>query len=103
MKISEAVAALMVAAAVGIAVYLPSPQNPPALVHVERIHVMEPGEDIFKVARRYFKEQQEFDNVNRYIYAVRVANGLDKTFKPGDRVIIPLAILGESLEGRTGR
>lgn len=33
MKISEAIAALMVAAAVGIAAYLPSPQNPPALVH----------------------------------------------------------------------
>lgn len=82
---------LLMAAALAVAVMVPG-QEPVALVHVERVHIMEPGEDIYQIARRYFKEQQEFENVNRWIYAVRVANGLDKSFQPGDRIVIPLAV-----------
>lgn len=83
---------LLMAAALAVAVFVPPAVAPVALVHVERVHIMEPGETIYSVARRYFKEQREFENVNRYIYAVRVANGLDKCFKAGDRIIIPLAV-----------
>lgn len=99
MKISNMATILLLAAAVAISVFLPGKAAPLALVHVERIHVVEPGESISDIARQYFGEQKEYDNINRYIYAVRVANGLDKTIKPGDRLIIPLAIAKESLKG----
>lgn len=95
MKIIEGATILLLAAAVAISFYLPSPAKPVALLHVERIHIAEPGETIYSIARQYFGEQKEYDEISRYIYAVRVANGLNKTIKPGDRVIIPMAILAE--------
>jgi hypothetical protein len=83
---------LLMAAALAVAIAGPVEPEPVALVHVERVHIMEPGETIFSVARQYFKEQRQYDEVNRFIYAVRLANGLDKSFQPGDRIIIPLAV-----------
>lgn len=85
---------LLMAAAVAVAVMLPAADPAPtALIHVERVHVMEPHETIFSVAQRYFDEQRQYDSIERYIFAVRLANGgLEKSFKTGDRIIIPLAI-----------
>lgn len=89
----EMVIGLFLAAAVAVAVMLPAPEPAPAaLLHVERIHVMEPGETIFSVARQYFDKQKQYDSIERYIYAVRAANGMQRMYQPGDRIIIPLAI-----------
>ena len=90
----DLVVGLCLAAAVGVAVMLPTAEpKQTALSHVERVHVVEPGETVFDVARQYFKEQRQYDSIERYIFAVRMANGgLQRAFKTGDRIIIPLTI-----------
>lgn len=88
---------VVIAGSVAAVVMAPSKPKQAELIHVERVHVLEPGETILSVAKQYFPEQKEFDNLPQFIFAVRLANGdIGKTFKPcfkaGDRIVIPMAV-----------
>lgn len=66
----------------------------PALVHCEIVHVMEPWETIYDVAKRYYHQQQEYDSLPQYVTAIRLTNGgFKRTYEAGDRIIVPMARL----------
>ena len=69
--------------------------EPPAsasveLIHVEKVHVVEPWESAEEIAKQYLPFNKEFKTVKSYAVAIRRANGF-KAFSPGTRIIIPLA------------
>ena len=69
--------------------------EPPAsasveLIHVEKVHVVEPWENAEEIAKQYLPFNKEFKTVKSYAVAIRRANGF-KAFSPGTRIIIPLA------------
>ena len=61
-----------------------------ALIHVEKIHVVEYWENAEEIARQYLPFNKEFKTVKAFAVAIRRANNF-KTFAPGTRIIIPLA------------
>ena len=69
--------------------------EPPAsasveLIHVEKVHEVEPWENAEEIAKQYLPFNKEFKTVKSYAVAIRRANGF-KAFSPGTRIIIPLA------------
>ena len=60
------------------------------LIHVEKVHVVEPWENAEEIAKQYLPFNKEFKTVKSYAVAIRRANGI-KAFYPGTRIIIPLA------------
>ena len=61
-----------------------------ALIHVEKIHVVEYWENAEEIARQYLPFNKEFDNVGAFAAAIRRANDF-KTLVPGTRIKVPLA------------
>lgn len=69
--------------------------EPPAnanvsLIHVEKVHVVEPWESAEEIAKQYLPFNKEFKTVKAYAVAIRRANNF-KTFAPGTQIIVPLA------------
>ena len=69
--------------------------EPPAsasveLIHVDKVHVVEPWESAEEIEKQYLPFNKEFKTVKSYAVAIRRANGF-KAFSPGTRIIIPLA------------
>lgn len=65
-----------------------------ALVHCEIVHVMEPWETVYDVAKRYYPQQQEYESLPQYVTAIRLTNGgFKRTYEVGDRIIVPMARL----------
>ena len=69
--------------------------EPPAsasveLIHVEKVHVVEPWENAEEIAKQYLPFNREFKTVKSYAVAIRRANGF-KAFAPGTQIIVPLA------------
>ena len=69
--------------------------EPPAsanvsLIHVDKVHVVEPWENAEEIAKQYLPYNKEFKTVKAFAVAIRRANGF-QSFVPGRQVIIPLA------------
>ena len=69
--------------------------EPPAsasveLIHVEKVHVVEPWENAEEIAKQYLPFNKEYNSVKAFAVAIRRANGF-KSFAPGSQIIIPLA------------
>ena len=79
--------------AVGLAVgffYEPPASASVALIHVDKVHVVEPWESAEEIAKQYLPFYKEFKTVKAYAVAIRRANGF-KAFAPGTQIIVPLA------------
>lgn len=61
-----------------------------ALIHVEKIHVVEYWENAEEIARQYLPFNKEFDDVGTFAAAIRKANGF-RPLVPGMCIKIPLA------------
>ena len=69
--------------------------EPPAnayvsLIHVDKVHIVEPWENAEEIAKQYLPYNKEFKTVKAFAVAIRRANGF-QSFVPGRQVIIPLA------------
>ena len=80
---------LAVSLAVGF-FYEPPASASVALIHVDKVHVVEPWESAEEIAKQYLPFNKEFKTVKSYAVAIRRANGF-KAFSPGTRIIIPFA------------
>ena len=80
---------LAVSLAVGF-FYEPPASASVELIHVEKVHVVEPWESAEEIAKQYLPFNKEFKTVKAFAVAIRRANNF-KTFAPGTRIIIPLA------------
>ena len=79
--------------AVGLAVgffYEPPASASVGLIHVDKVHVVEPWESAEEIAKQYLPFNKEFKTVKAFAVAIRRANNF-KTFSPGTRIIVPLA------------
>ena len=81
--------ALVIAAGLAVGFYYEPPASV-ALIHVDKVHVVEPWESAEEIAKQYLPFNKEFKTVKAYAVAIRRANGF-KAFSPGTRIIIPLA------------
>lgn len=88
--INSLIGVLMLAAFVAT-MMLPVGEEPQPLVHYEQIHVLEPWETVGDVAEKYFKEQQEYESLQQFVCAIKMANGMDHVYQAGDRLIIPMS------------
>ena len=80
---------MAVALAVGF-FYEPPASASVELIHVEKVHVVEPWESAEEIAKQYLPFNKEFKTVKAYAVAIRRANNF-KTFSPGTQIIVPLA------------
>ena len=80
---------LAVSLAVGF-FYEPPASASVELIHVDKVHVVEPWESAEEIAKQYLPYNKEFKTVKAFAVAIRRANNF-KTFAPGTRIIIPLA------------
>ena len=79
--------------AVGLAVgffYEPPASASVALIHVDKVHVVEPWENAEEIAKQYLPFNKEYNSVKSYAVAIRRANDF-KALAPGTKIIIPLA------------
>ena len=79
--------------AIGLAVgffYEPSASASIELIHVEKVHVVEPWESAEEIAKQYLPFNKEFQTVKAFAVAIRRANNF-KNFSPGTQIIVPLA------------
>ena len=84
---------MAVVIAVGLAVgffYEPPASASVELIHVDKVHVVEPWESAEEIAKQYLPYNKEFKTVKSFAVAIRRANGF-KSFAPGSQIIIPLA------------
>ena len=79
--------------AVGLAVgffYEPPASASVELIHVDKVHVVEPWESAEEIAKQYLPFNKEFKTVKAFAVAIRRANNF-KNFAPGTQIIVPLA------------
>ena len=79
--------------AVGLAVgffYEPPASASVALIHVDKVHVVEPWESAEEIAKQYLPFNKEYNSVKAFAVAIRRANDF-KALAPGTKIIIPLA------------
>ena len=87
----EVLLALVMAAALAVGFFYEPPASASvALIHVYKVHVVEPWESAEEIAKQYLPFNKEFKTVKSYAVAIRRANNF-KTFAPGTRIIVPLA------------
>ena len=85
----------LLAMVLGVSVAVGFFYEPPAsasveLIHVEKVHVVEPWESAEEIAKQYLAYHKELKTVKAVAVAIRRANNF-KNFAPGARIIIPLA------------
>lgn len=83
--------ALLMAAVLAVGFFYEPPASASVeLIHVEKVHVVEPWENAEEIAKQYLPFNKEFKTVKAFAVAIRRANGF-QSFVPGRQVIIPLA------------
>lgn len=85
------VMAFIMAASLAVGFFYEPPANANvSLIHVEKVHIVEPWENAEEIAKQYLPYNKEFNTVKAFAVAIRRANGF-QSFVPGRQVIIPLA------------
>ena len=85
------VMAFIMAASLAVGFFYEPPANANvSLIHVEKVHIVEPWENAEEIAKQYLPYNKEFKTVKAFAVAIRRANGF-QSFVPGRQVIIPLA------------
>lgn len=85
------VMAFIMAASLAVGFFYEPPASASVeLIHVEKVHVVEPWENAEEIAKQYLPFNKEFKTVKAFAVAIRRANGF-QSFVPGRQVIIPLA------------
>ena len=85
------VMAFIMAASLAVGFFYEPPANANvSLIHVDKVHVVEPWENAEEIAKQYLPYNKEFKTVKAFAVAIRRANGF-QSFVPGRQVIIPLA------------
>lgn len=69
--------------------YEPSASASVELIHVDKVHVVEPWESAEEIAKQYLPFNKEFKTVKAFAVAIRRANNF-KNFSPGTQIIVPL-------------
>ena len=83
--------ALVIAVCLAVGFFYEPPASASVeLIHVDKVHVVEPWESAEEIAKQYLPFNKEFKTVKSYAVAIRRANGF-KAFSPGTRIIVPLA------------
>ena len=64
------------------------------LIRTERVHIVKHGEHIFNIADRYFMQQEGAKDYTRFVFAIKLENGMleGRKIAPGDKLIIPLMV-----------
>ena len=85
------VMAFIMAASLAVGFFYEPPANANvSLIHVDKVHIVEPWEHAEEIAKQYLPYNKEFKTVKAFAVAIRRANGF-QSFVPGRQVIIPLA------------
>lgn len=85
------VMAFIMAASLAVGFFYEPPANANvSLIHVDKVHIVEPWENAEEIAKQYLPYNKEFNTVKAFAVAIRRANGF-QSFVPGRQVIIPLA------------
>ena len=83
--------ALVIAVSLAVGFFYEPPASASVeLIHVEKVHIVEPWENAEKIAKQYLPFNKEYKTIKSYAVAIRRANNF-KTFAPGTRIIVPLA------------
>ena len=89
--VTNAILAFLWAATIAAALtYEPPASASVELIHVEKVHVVEPWESAEEIAKQYLPFNKEFKTVKAFAVAIRRANNF-KNFSPGTQIIVPLA------------
>ena len=81
----------IMAASLAVGFFYEPPANANvSLIHVDKVHIVEPWENAEEIAKQYLPYNKEFKTVKAFAVAIRRANGF-QSFVPGRQVIIPLA------------
>ena len=82
---------LVLADSIAVGFFYEPPANASIeLIHVEKVHVVEPWESAEEIAKQYLPFNKEFKTVKAFAVAIRRANNF-KNFAPGTQIIVPLA------------
>lgn len=83
--------ALVLAISLAVGFFYEPPANANvSLIHVEKVHIVEPWENAEEIAKQYLPYNKEFKTVKAFAVAIRRANDF-KALTPGTKIIIPLA------------
>ena len=89
--VTQAVWAFLLSATIAVGFFYEPPASASVeLIHVDKVHVVEPWENAEEIAKQYLPYNKEFKTVKAFAVAIRRANNF-KTFAPGTRIIVPLA------------
>lgn len=85
------VMAFIMAASLAVGFFYEPPASASVeLIHVDKVHVVEPWESAEEIAKQYLPFNKEFKTVKAFAVAIRRANNF-KNFSPGTQIIVPLA------------